>query len=350
MLRSIIDPHLSAIRSAPSTERDLMIAASNAQVLAFDNLSTLSAGMSDALCRLATGGGFATRELFTDGDEKIIAVSRPTMLNGIEQVGSRGDLLERSLQVVLSPVDETERMTERELWSRFERAHPRILGALLDGVSAALRELPAVKLDRLPRMADFAEWVVAAETALPWKRGAFLRVLSRNAKDADAIAIESSPIGRHVVRLLDTHDGPWEGMISELLSELNARADEAVMRSRSWPTSPRALRGHLDRIAPALAKHGFLVQFHARNAKGSRVVLQRIDTSPTAPTRPTLNKAAWSSGTTVGHVGPVGRADGVGTPTSGKIVFKYDRNRRGQHIRAAARKARRSQGHKMQNR
>jgi hypothetical protein len=37
--------------------------------LAFDNLSGLPAWLSDALCRLASGGSFAVRQLYTDDDD-----------------------------------------------------------------------------------------------------------------------------------------------------------------------------------------------------------------------------------------------------------------------------------------
>jgi hypothetical protein len=38
---------------------------------------------------------------------------------------------------------------------------------LLDAVSAGLRNVAKVKLDRLPRMADFMKWITAAER-WPW--------------------------------------------------------------------------------------------------------------------------------------------------------------------------------------
>jgi hypothetical protein len=40
--------------------------------------------MSDSLCRLATGGGFATRQLYKDLDETLIEAIRPIILTGIE--------------------------------------------------------------------------------------------------------------------------------------------------------------------------------------------------------------------------------------------------------------------------
>ena len=61
MLRALLDPNKAAIRTLPRDGRDLMIAATNSWCAAFDNVSHLQDWQSDALCRLSTGGGFATR-------------------------------------------------------------------------------------------------------------------------------------------------------------------------------------------------------------------------------------------------------------------------------------------------
>ncbi len=101
MLRALVDPNAAAIRSEPRDTRDLIIAATNGWVVALDNLSHVSPSLSDDLCRLATGGGFATRELYTDGEETIFDAQRPIILNGIEEVATRGDLLSRTIVVRL---------------------------------------------------------------------------------------------------------------------------------------------------------------------------------------------------------------------------------------------------------
>ena len=68
ILRTLIDPNAAPTRALPREERDLMIAANNGHILAFDNLSGLPSWLSDALCRLASGGSFAIRQLYTDCD------------------------------------------------------------------------------------------------------------------------------------------------------------------------------------------------------------------------------------------------------------------------------------------
>src|SRR5262249_36836984 len=168
LLRLLIDPNAAALRSEPRDPRDLIIAASNSWVVSFDNLSHLKHWLSDALCRLATGGGFSTRELYTDADEILFDAMGPAVLNGIEDLATRGDLLKRSIILTLETISDSQRRTEGDFWREFEVARPRILGALFDVVAAGLKALPTVKLTSLPRMADFARWVRACEPALGW--------------------------------------------------------------------------------------------------------------------------------------------------------------------------------------
>ena len=98
-------------------------------------MSGLPPWLSDALCRIATGGGWAARQLYTDADEVLLDVQRPIALNGIESMVRRPDLGERSIIVNLQPINETERQTEKELWAAFAKQRPIILGGLLNAVS-----------------------------------------------------------------------------------------------------------------------------------------------------------------------------------------------------------------------
>jgi len=172
ILRALIDPNAAPTRAPPREERDLMIAANNSHVLAYDNLSGLPSWLSDALCRLATGGSFAIRRLYTDCDEVLFQAARPAILNGIEDVVSRSDLADRAIFLALEPIADARRRTERQLWREFEVVRPRILGALLDAAVHGLRRLSRVQLERSPRMADFALWATACETAF-WPAGTF---------------------------------------------------------------------------------------------------------------------------------------------------------------------------------
>jgi hypothetical protein len=58
--------------------------------------------LSDALCRPATAGSFAVRQLYTDDEEVLFEAARPILLNGIEDVISRPDLGDRTIFLTLS--------------------------------------------------------------------------------------------------------------------------------------------------------------------------------------------------------------------------------------------------------
>ena len=126
ILRSLLDPNTAPLRALPREDRDLFIAASNGHVLAFDNVSGLPAWISDTLCRLATGGGFAVRALYTDQDEVLFDAARPVILNGIEDIVSRPDLADRAVFLTLNPIPEESRRPEAELWAAFEAERPQI--------------------------------------------------------------------------------------------------------------------------------------------------------------------------------------------------------------------------------
>jgi len=115
LLKALIDPSIAPVRTLPREERELMIAANNTHALAFDNVSGVPAWLSDALCRLASGGSLAVRQLYTDDTEVLFEAARPMLLNGIEDVVGRPDLADRAIVLTLPPISEAQRRPEAEL-------------------------------------------------------------------------------------------------------------------------------------------------------------------------------------------------------------------------------------------
>ncbi len=268
VLRRLIDPNSAMLRAEPRDVRDVMIAATNSWLVAFDNLSGLQPWLSDCLCRLSTGGGFSTRELYSDADETIFAAQRPALLNGIEEIVTRGDLLDRSLLLDLPPIPEARRMPAGEFWRAFDAASPHLLGALLGAVSTALRRVSSVQLAQLPRMADFAIWATAAAPALDWTEDYFISMYTANRERAHDLALDASPVA-DVIRALSER-GEWNGTAAELLEVLNALAPEAVRRSKSWPATARTLGAALRRVTPNLRAVGVAVEFTDLRELGPR--------------------------------------------------------------------------------
>ena len=206
ILRSLLDPNTAPLRALPREDRDLFIAASNGHVLAFDNVSGLPAWISDTLCRLATGGGFAVRQLYTDQDEVLFDAARPVILNGIEDIVTRPDLADRAVFLTLEPIPEERRRPEAELWAAFEAERARLLGVLLDAVVEGLKRLPDTHLPKLPRMADFALWASACETAI-WPAGTFWSAYCGNRDEAVEGVIDADPVAAAVRAVMTGADG-----------------------------------------------------------------------------------------------------------------------------------------------
>jgi hypothetical protein len=273
ILRSLVDPNRADLRAVPKEERDLMIAASNSWLLAYDNLSGITQELSDALCRIATGAGFSTRALHTDNEESIFAVKRPILTNGIIDSNSYPDLLDRTVAVFLRAISEEKRREEKELWKAFNDARPRILGALLSAVSHAVKHWDSVKLTRRPRMADFARWAVAAEQGAGLSEGAFFDAYDKNRTASNEAALDTS-LAIELRAFLDTLLVPsWSGSASELFKALNsmiANRGEFVKDKYGWPKSANALSGKLRRIAPNLRKVGIDIEC-GRTNEGSKI-------------------------------------------------------------------------------
>jgi hypothetical protein len=270
VLRALLDPNTAPLRALPREDRDLFIAASNGHVLAFDNVSGLPAWISDTLCRLATGGGFAVRQLYTDQDEVLFDAARPVILNSIEDIVTRPDLADRAVFLTLEPIPEERRQPETELWAAFDAERPRILGVLLDAVVEGLRRLPEICLPKLPRMADFALWASACETAL-WPVGTFWSAYCGNRDEAVEGVIDADPVAT-AVRTLISMRTVWTGTASDLLGALVQEVGDRVTKSKSWPDSPRALSGRLRRAATFLRKIGIEIAFDREGKARTRTI------------------------------------------------------------------------------
>jgi hypothetical protein len=271
LLRRIIDPSTALVRTPPKDVRDLAIAANNSWIIAYDNLSGIPVWLSDSLCRLATGGGFSTRELYSDAEEVFFDATRPVVLNGIDHLADRADLADRALILNLPPIPRENRRDEAQLYAEFDRRLPQILGALFTAVSAALSFLPQTKLDGMPRMADFALWASAAELALGFQPGAFMNAYGGNRAEAVHETLEGDPVGAAILGLMAKEEF-WEGTCKQLLHRLEQDIDDRVRQSRDWPRSPRALSSRLKRLVTFLRESHILVTFHPRGTKGQRIV------------------------------------------------------------------------------
>jgi len=261
VLRLLCDPNTAPLRAAPRDVRDLMIAATNGWVVSFDNLDHFAPWLSNALCPLSTGGAFATRRHYTDDGEVLFDAMRPIVVNGIEELATRADLLDRAVILHLPAISEPQRRAEAAFWEAFGSAWSGLLGGLLDALVGALAVLPSVTLPGLPRMADFARFGVAVERAVGWSPGTFLATYGANREAAHELTLEASLVAGPIRDFARTM-GAWTGTATDLLDTLTQRVGESISRKRDWPKTPTALGGQLRRLAPTLRTIGVEILFH----------------------------------------------------------------------------------------
>jgi hypothetical protein len=272
--RRLIDPNILDTRSLPRDERDLMIISQTSWVQSFDNVSHLTADMSDTFCRLSTGNAFGTRKLFTDTGEILLIARRPSAFTGIIECIERPDLIDRAFFVRTTEIPEEKRLTEKAFWKQFNAAWPEMLGVIFDAVSMALRrqnEEPA----NLPRMASACAWIIAGEEAFGWKPGTFLDAYRRNIQQGAQTAVNANPVGAAIIAFMSDpvpaqigqpaapRRERWEGTTTELLGHLRTRTGEDVARSRGWPKTPTRLGMDLRSLVPSLSRIGIVLKFFA---------------------------------------------------------------------------------------
>lgn len=273
VIRSLIDPATPPLRSMSGGIRDLMIAAQNGWLMTYDNLSGLSSLLSDALCRLSTGGGFGTKELYSDSTETLFEASRPVCLNGITEFATRDDLLDRALILKLPSIPDDQRKAEKSFWKEFSKAQPRILGGLFDVLSKALNYLPDVELESTPRMADFAKFSIAIEKAMGWHKNTFMSAYNHNRMLATEASHESDPVALAVINL---DKNKWKGTATVLLDVLSNQISDTVRRSKSWPNTPNWLSNRLKRLVPSLRTIGIEIEFE-RESNSRYITIIKTD-------------------------------------------------------------------------
>ena len=269
-LRALIDPNGAPLRGRPKSVEDIYVAAANNYVVTFENISHLTGEQQDAICVLATGGGYATRQLYTNGDEHVMATKRPVLINGINPAATQPDLIERVISIECPIIPPEQRKDDQTLTAAWEAAYPSIFAGILDLFSVALCKLSDVKLDKKQRMADYqilGESIAMAQNHQP---GDFSKIYDESVHEGADRSLETYGVA-HALQLFtfSCRKKPWEGTFLTLFGELgNLGADRS-----NWPKSPKGLANQLKRLAPGLRRRGIIIEFLGHSRTGSLVKL-----------------------------------------------------------------------------
>lgn len=276
IFKKLVDPDETELRSLPGSLRDMFIAVSNTRVRAWDNVSGIEQKISDALCQLSDGSGFGTRKLYTDEEEYRVQGSRSIIITGLTNCATRPDLNSRTIMLSLPPIKDDARKSEVEFWTRFDEAQPLILGALLDAVAHGLKQLPAVRLDRKSRMADFQLFGHACEAAYTTV-GSFAVALAANAVDLNEALIEDDPVAKAIAAFM-TGRAEWSGTTTALLAQLTIHdaTEQQVSKQKDWPRDATRFGARVRTVAATLRKAGIeVIHSKAPDRNKTRIITLR---------------------------------------------------------------------------
>ncbi|MEU2619754.1 ATP-binding protein [Streptomyces sp. NPDC007157] len=273
MFINLIDPSPAAKRSQPRDEKAWSRQAFSSWALCLDNISTIPPWLSDTLCKAVTGDGVVDRALYTDDDVVVLTFKRVLAMTTIDAGALAGDLAERVLMLDLQLIDATRRRSEEELDATFDLVRPAVLGALFDVLACALAVLPSVRLESMPRMADFARVLAAVDQTQGWNTlGDYLATSANVAIDA----MEGDPFALAIAHLVD-QVGTWQGTAGQLLEVLAV----PLVRPKNWPVDATRASGRVKRLAPLLRSIGITVDDTQRSRDRERHRLLTLSRAPT---------------------------------------------------------------------
>lgn len=253
-LRRLIDPNAADLRAVPKSAEDLYVTGGTNHVISIENVSHLPAPIQDALCVIATGGGFAKRKLYSDSDEIVITLKRPTILNGIVAAITQQDAVSRAISIELPVL--TSAAAKDKLDSEYEKNRASILGGLLDIAAKALEYLPEMTLpaDQRPRLVEFAYLGMAVAKAMNYPPEVFMEQFNAARQDGLERTLDASPVASAIRDWAETNPGK----VAERSAKdwLNWLEDYKPRNCDSWPRSPKGLGDAMRRAAPALRQLG----------------------------------------------------------------------------------------------
>jgi hypothetical protein len=275
--RLLLDPAKLCVTSMPEKHDEIAQQLAHSPITFYDNVSKISAEVSDLLCKAITGSSFAKRQLYTDEDDIIFQVFTCVGINGINNVAIKPDLLERCLLFQLERPSEANRKEDSVQKAKFEVRRPYILGAIFTILSKALALHSDIKLTSFPRMADFARWGTAITQAHGESVDEFLRVLSADTENKSGAVLASHPIAGLLDRFIESKK-EWVGTVTELKAALRLFTSNgdtfSIYKDCGLNTPPNVLSRTLNTLKPVLEDEGILIQ--SDTPKAQMITITRV--------------------------------------------------------------------------
>lgn len=326
--KRIVDPCAVELLTIPKDRNEFVQHMHHNYVVVYDNVRNVPKWFSDEICKAVTGAGNSKRKLYTDDEDVAYNYKRCIQVNGINNVLTEPDALDRSIMLDFTRISDEERREEAEVDSEFEAMRPGLLGYIFEILVKALSIKPTVRLDRKPRMADFAVWGEAIATAMGCKDLEFLDAYYSVLERQNVDAVEATLVGPVIVNFVNTWQqgiSKWEGSPDDLLNALRkvAEAFRIDTRDNMFPKRANSLIRKLKPLLPDL-RQGYHIDISIiRDAKAEKTKSKNatwITINRKIPPIPPLSPPASNLSTSNDrNSGDTASDSGDNTSTAGKI-------------------------------
>lgn len=262
MLKMLIDPCVNnAPCIFPKNLADLKYVYSNQYFAAYDNLEQLNTKQSNLICSVVTGSQEFNKKLYANYETNVFNLRQPVVLNGISNIATKNDLLERAIVIELPAIDKTERKSERSVMRAYEEDLPSILGGILNLLvkTLATYEYDAVKNPN--RLADFEEYGYYFCEA--WKKGEgkvfreqYDSLLNRQLKGFK----KNTHLVDVIVTFLSVNDYEWEGTMANFTTDLKNFLGLVDYRETKIPSTPNRLSREMNKLESEFKKANVIVE------------------------------------------------------------------------------------------
>ncbi|MFR5875731.1 MAG: hypothetical protein ACLUFN_04505 [Eubacterium sp.] len=290
LLKQLIDPSALDTLTIQKDMRSLVVNLQQHWFLPFDNVSYINEEVSDTLCRAITGVGIQQRKLNTNAEDCIFTFKRCFAINGINNIATRSDLLDRAVLMELSRISDKDRKELAEVQNDFKKDLPYILGGIFDILAKAITIYPNVKLNKLERMADFTRWGYAIGEALDNKGQIFLDEYKKNIDSQNIEAVNNDVVATLMIEFMRDKK-EWTGRMSELLNALlNLTSNCGISaNSKQIPKAANHLSRRLKVLKSNLNSMGISFDIYTNYSDGTHIFIKNKNLSPLPPYRQKFN-------------------------------------------------------------
>lgn len=254
LIQELVDPSLIEATVMTKREEDLKVHLAGTYLACFDNTEYLRGDVSNLLCSAITGTGMAKRELYTTAKIAAFKIHNVIVLNGINIIPQKSDLIDRSLLFELQPISKNARKTDGDFWDSFNKDKPAILGAIFDVLVKAMKIVKNLTIDESPRMADAYKEMLAIALALDIPQDEFSRIFNSNIDRLQEAYTQGNRFVEHVLEFMSKRPAGIKASANTVYDEMRS---SIVGDSSFFPSSASWLSRRLNEEQDALFNAGY---------------------------------------------------------------------------------------------